>query len=237
MSEKITDPELAKQIEQSRDAQMQAESEEAAHARLQAQFASDPRIHYSRETQTWHFEGDDGREMEWDATKNTWIEVVDEDMVKAQQAAYAVEGVDEETPAAPILARNNKKRPSIKLLKHMFTRQELDEDATLLLDLKEDVREECSTLGEVTNIVLYDEENDGVMTVKFKDPVSAQACILKMNGRFFAGRRIQAEFYDGRERYKKSGDVPALDADGEEGDDAERKRLDDFAAWLMKDGE
>lgn len=38
----------------------------------------------------------------------------------------------------------------------MFTLAELEEDATLLLDLKEDVREECSTLGEVTNVVLYD---------------------------------------------------------------------------------
>lgn len=94
------------------------------------------------------------------------------------------------------------------------------------------------------------------MTVKFRDPVSAQACILvsvlhlhalfiliqsfpkKMNGRFFAGRKIQAEFYDGRERYKRStGDMPASNVDGEEGDDAERKRLDDFAEWLMKEGE
>jgi len=38
----------------------------------------------------------------------------------------------------------------------MFTLTELEEDAALLLDLKEDVREECSSLGEVTNVVLYD---------------------------------------------------------------------------------
>lgn len=48
----------------------------------------------------------------------------------------------------------NKSR--VVVLKHMFTLQELEEDATLLLDLKEDVREECSSLGEVTNVVLYD---------------------------------------------------------------------------------
>lgn len=59
-----------------------------------------------------------------------------------------------------------------------------------------------------------------------------------MNGRFFSGRKIQAEFYDGRERYKRStGDMPASNAEGEEGEDAERKRLDDFAEWLMKEGE
>jgi hypothetical protein len=38
----------------------------------------------------------------------------------------------------------------------MFTLRELEEDSSLLLDLKEDVREECSTLGEVTNVVLFD---------------------------------------------------------------------------------
>jgi HIV Tat-specific factor 1 len=38
----------------------------------------------------------------------------------------------------------------------MFTLRELEEDASLLLDLKEDVREECATLGDVTNVVLYD---------------------------------------------------------------------------------
>ncbi|KAJ1304654.1 hypothetical protein OPQ81_005795 [Rhizoctonia solani] len=419
------DTELENQIAQSQDAQAQAEAEEQAHARLQAQFASDPRIHFSKETGAWHFEADDGREMQWDATKNVWVEVVDDEMVKAQQAAYAVEGVDEETPAAPVLARANKKRkkepvdytsntdpaapgPSIKrgknnkgdkkedptvaprkskntavfvsslppdaqadeiaarfgrfglimeddegkpkvklyhsengtftgealvvyykeesvdlavtllddaelrlgeagtrmkvqraeyghkaaesehaggenggqkrvidkkkaskrignmerkladwdsdddsglagpkvitsrvvVLKYMFTKEELAEDATLLLDLKEDVREECSTLGEVTNVVLYDEEDDGVMTVKFKDPVSAQACILKMNGRFFAGRKITAEFFDGRQRFRKSGhDASQANAEGEDDDQAERKRLDDFAEWLMKEGE
>jgi hypothetical protein len=38
----------------------------------------------------------------------------------------------------------------------MFTLAELEEDPSLLLDLKEDVREECATLGDVTNVVLYD---------------------------------------------------------------------------------
>jgi HIV Tat-specific factor 1 len=85
----------------------------------------------------------------------------------------------------------------VVVLKHMFTLKELEEDPSLLLDLKEDVREECETLGEVTNVVLYDvkqfpsislsshqsffllqKEADGVMTVKFRDPVSAQACII-----------------------------------------------------------
>lgn len=38
----------------------------------------------------------------------------------------------------------------------MFTLAELEEDPSLLLDLKDDVREECETLGKVTNVVLWD---------------------------------------------------------------------------------
>lgn len=44
----------------------------------------------------------------------------------------------------------------VVVLQHVFTLQELEEDASLLLELKEDVREECENLGKVTSIVLYD---------------------------------------------------------------------------------
>lgn len=52
--------------------------------------------------------------------------------------------------------RNMNKNSRVVVLKHMFTLEGLEKDASLLLDLKEDVREECSTLGEVTNVVLHD---------------------------------------------------------------------------------
>jgi hypothetical protein len=42
------------------------------------------------------------------------------------------------------------------VLKRMFTPAEMDRDPGLMLDLKDDVRSECSRLGEVTNVVVYD---------------------------------------------------------------------------------
>ena len=54
-----------------------------------------------------------------------------------------------------------------------------------------------------------------------------------MNGRFFDGRRVEASLFVGRQRFKRSGAVDDVD----EGDDAEKKRLDDFATWLMTEGE
>ncbi|THV05065.1 hypothetical protein K435DRAFT_774056 [Dendrothele bispora CBS 962.96] len=385
---------------------------------LPAAFADDPRVYFSKDTNTWRYEEDDGTEMEFDAAKGSWVPLVDEELIKKQQAAYSVPGVDEETPAAPVLQRENKKRkepedytsatptsnagPSIKrgkkdkpseerkskntavyvtslpldttaeelaqtfsrygvleeddegepkikmyakedgsfsgdalivyfkeesvtlalnildeselrlgdpssamkvsiadfshkqtggggegqsqprktvdkkkasrritkmqkkledwddedgfgpspepgengsaanrnsrvvVLKYMFTLEELEEDATLLLELKEDVREECSGLGEVTNVVLYDKEKDGVMTVKFRDPLSAQACVIKMNGRFFAGRQIEASLYTGKQRFQRSGAGDELEGDS---DESEKKRLDNFAQWLLTEGD
>ena len=39
-------------------------------------FADDPRLHFSKETNTWRYEADDGSEMEWDTSKNGWVPVV-----------------------------------------------------------------------------------------------------------------------------------------------------------------
>jgi HIV Tat-specific factor 1 len=55
-----------------------------------------------------------------------------------------------------------------------------------------------------------------------------------MNGRFFDGRRVSAELFTGRQRFKRTG---AGEDVGGEGDEAEKKRLDDFAQWLMAEGD
>lgn len=44
----------------------------------------------------------------------------------------------------------------VVVLKYMFRLKELEEEPELLLELKEDVREEAETLGAVTSVVLYD---------------------------------------------------------------------------------
>lgn len=60
----------------------------------------------------------------------------------------------DEEDAASLAAKAKYSR--LVVLSGMFTLKELEEDATLLLDLKEDVREECESLGIVTNVTLYD---------------------------------------------------------------------------------
>jgi len=46
-----------------------------------------------------------------------------------------------------------------------------------MLEIKEDIRDECSKLGEVTNVVLFDKEEAGVASVRFSSADAAMACV------------------------------------------------------------
>ncbi|KXJ95819.1 putative nuclear mRNA splicing factor-associated protein [Microdochium bolleyi] len=111
---------------------------------------------------------------------------------------------DDDEPYGAQLETNARK-DRVVILRHMFTLQELEEDPAALLDIKEDIRDECSKLGPVTNVVLYDLEVDGVASVKFKDPSAAEACVELMDGRAFDGRTVRASIATGKEKYRQSG--------------------------------
>ncbi|KAJ9233677.1 hypothetical protein DTO169E5_6882 [Paecilomyces variotii] len=124
----------------------------------------------------------------------------------------------------------------IVVLKHMFTLKEIEEDPAAILDIKEDIRDECSKLGEVTNVVLYDKEPDGIVTVRYSDPEPARQCVRMMDGRFFSGTRVEAYIADGSERFKKTNEKRAALEDmaenGLDADQDEYRRLDEFGSWL-----
>jgi hypothetical protein len=107
-----------------------------------AVFADDDRIHFSTETGTWRLEQEDGSELEYDTNKAQWFPVVsphrctvstpislksifsvqvDEELLRKQQAAYAVAGVDEEVrdPFPDISSLLNTYRPT-RLRQHPF---------------------------------------------------------------------------------------------------------------------
>ncbi|KAG7134171.1 Splicing factor U2AF-associated protein 2 like [Verticillium longisporum] len=109
---------------------------------------------------------------------------------------------DDDTSALPTASASKWDR--LVVLRHMFTLAELEEDPAALLEIKEDVREECAKLGAVTNVVLFDEEPDGIVSVKFREPQAAQACIAMMNGRSFDGRVVEASLATGREKFRRS---------------------------------
>ncbi|KAL0145970.1 splicing factor u2af-associated protein 2 [Mucor lusitanicus] len=145
---------------------------------------------------------------------------------KIQQLQRKFDWVEEEG------GKKQEKFSKIVILKNMYTQEELDTDPTLLLELKEDVREECEKLGEVTNVILYDKSPGGIISVRYKEKESADACIALMDKRFFGGRQISAEVFDGKTKYEKSGGKLT-----EEEEEAERLRLERYAKWLEEGGD
>ncbi|RMD43699.1 hypothetical protein DV735_g1421, partial [Chaetothyriales sp. CBS 134920] len=120
----------------------------------------------------------------------------------------------------------------VVILKHVFTLEELEEDPGAILEIKEDIRDECSKLGEVTNVVLFDKEAEGVASVRFTRPEVAEACIRVMNGRWFNGSQVEAFIATGNEKFKRTSEkAEALDED-----QSEEGRLDKFGAWLEEGG-
>ncbi|KAG4088533.1 hypothetical protein H8356DRAFT_958600 [Neocallimastix lanati (nom. inval.)] len=122
------------------------------------------------------------------------------------------------------------KSKKVMILKNMFTVEEIEEDPSLILDLKEDVRTECENFGEVTNVVLYEKNPEGVISVRFKDELSVIICIKKMNGRYFGGKRIVAEVYDGKTKYKVENPL-------EDKEEEERKRSERYRKFLNQQNE
>ncbi|KAK4162115.1 splicing factor u2af-associated protein 2 [Cladorrhinum sp. PSN259] len=122
---------------------------------------------------------------------------------------------DEEIAGLP--APKGGKWDKVVILRHMFTLQELEEDPAALLDIKEDIREECAKLGPVTNVVLFDKEEEGIVSVRFGTIEAAEACVRLMHGRAFDGRTVEAFFATGREKFRKSRDKGGND-DGEDDD-------------------
>ncbi|KAH8697340.1 nuclear mRNA splicing factor-associated protein [Talaromyces proteolyticus] len=120
----------------------------------------------------------------------------------------------------------------VVVLKHMFTLAEIEKDPAAILDIKEDIRDECSKLGEITNVVLYDQEPNGVVTVRFSDPDAARQCVKVMGGRYFGGTQVEAYIADGSEKFKKTNERRAALEDMAEGRDEEDDRLEGFGSWL-----
>ncbi|KAL1585237.1 hypothetical protein WHR41_05893 [Cladosporium halotolerans] len=102
-----------------------------------------------------------------------------------------------------VLQATSHRWDKVVVLKRMFTLEELEEDEELVEDIIEDTREECSKFGEVENVVLFDAEPQGVMTVRFSNSTAAKACVETMDGRAYERRYLEAKLANGTERFQK----------------------------------
>ncbi|EPX73347.1 U2 snRNP-associated protein Uap2 [Schizosaccharomyces octosporus yFS286] len=122
--------------------------------------------------------------------------------------------------------KRRKRFGKILVLKHIFTLKELETQPELLLDLKEDITAEAEKCGRVTNVSLYDQEPEGIVTIRFSNNEEAEVCMRLMQGRYFDGRIVEASIYDGTTRFRKSGKQSF------DNDEDEEHRLERFASWL-----
>lgn len=107
-------------------------------------------------------------------------------------------------------------------------------DPSFEAELEADVAEECSTFGVIDKMTIFAKNPRGVIMIKFSTSFAAEACIKKMEGRFFGGRRLRCFYWDGSTDYS----VVSTTADQEEVEEKEEeKRLDEFGDWLEHDQE
>lgn len=86
----------------------------------------------------------------------------------------------------------------VMVLKNMVGSDEVDEE------LENEVTDECSKYGKVEHVIIYQEkqseDEDAEIIVKifveFSSPEEMRNAVSALNGRFFAGRSIQAASYD-----------------------------------------
>ncbi|XP_012412288.1 HIV Tat-specific factor 1 [Trichechus manatus latirostris] len=90
----------------------------------------------------------------------------------------------------------------VVILKNMFHPMDFEDDPLVLNEIREDLRVECSKFGQIKKLILFDRHPDGVASVSFRDPEEADYCIQTLDGRWFGGRQITAEAWDGTTDYQ-----------------------------------
>ncbi|GBP22860.1 HIV Tat-specific factor 1 [Eumeta japonica] len=116
------------------------------------------------------------------------------------------------------------KHEKVVIIKNLFDPTDFDKEVQLILDYQQDLREECSKCGEVRKVIIYDRHPEGVAQVTMKEPEQADAVIQLINGRWFGKRKISAEIWDGRTKYK----IAETDADI-------NKRINKWEKFLEQD--
>jgi len=95
------------------------------------------------------------------------------------------------------------KQEKVVVIKNMFDPKMFEADPKLILEYRSDLRDECEQkCGPVRKVEIYDLHPDGVATIAFNEFEDADKCIELMNGRFFAGRKLDATLWDGKTKYK-----------------------------------
>ncbi|CAG9855599.1 unnamed protein product [Phyllotreta striolata] len=103
-------------------------------------------------------------------------------------------------PEKPVGERAKHER--VVIIKNLFEPQIFDTDVGLILEFQQDLREECSKLGEVKKVQIYDRHPEGVAQINMSCPEEAEQVVTVLNGRWFMKRQLTAEIWDGKTKFK-----------------------------------
>lgn len=139
----------------------------------------------------------------------------------------------------PSDANVSKRWDKVVILKHVFTLEEFappegDDNKTnkseVRQEIEEDIQSGAEEIGPVAKMIFFDAEPEGVVSIKFEYKEDAERCVKVMNGRYYSGRRLEAEAYDGRARYKTLEQIKKQAKT--DVDEDESQRLERFGKWL-----
>lgn len=116
------------------------------------------------------------------------------------------------------------KHERIVIIKNLFEPELFDREVHLLLEYQNDLREECNKCGTCRRVVLFDRHPEGVAQITMSDPEEADLVVKLMNGRFFGKRKLTAEIWDGRTKFR----IAETEADV-------NKRLGNWEKYLEKE--
>lgn len=84
----------------------------------------------------------------------------------------------------------------IIVLRHLFTPEDMA-DPAFAEEFEEDVAGEALRFGTAEKLNIFSKHPDGIVQIKYASAGAAAEALQAFDGRFFGGRRISAEFWDG----------------------------------------
>ncbi|XP_051539402.1 HIV Tat-specific factor 1 homolog [Myxocyprinus asiaticus] len=95
-----------------------------------------------------------------------------------------------------------KRHQKVVIIQNMFHPSDFEEDPLVLNEYRDDLRTECEKFGQVKKVIIFDRHPDGVASLAFKEPEEADMCQAALNGRWFGGRQLSAQLWDGVTDYQ-----------------------------------
>ncbi|KAF2638142.1 hypothetical protein P280DRAFT_471803 [Massarina eburnea CBS 473.64] len=136
---------------------------------------------------------------------------------RAEMQRKLAEWSDNESEVEKTYAVKKNKHAKMCIIKKAFILDDLEEDVRAILEIKEDMRNAASKCGDVTKVVLYDHEPEGIVVVRFTEFEAAELFRQQYHGKRYNNDNLQVTIADDKPKFKKSS------KGGDDSDDGGRK--------------